>query len=145
MKIKQANLENLEDLTILFDEYRQFYQQKSDKKAAQHFLRERIINNESTIFICYEGDKAVGFTQLYPTFSSVTMERSWILNDLYVSHSMREKGYGEAILLYAQGFCKGANAKGLALETAADNPAQKLYEKLDWARDNDFYHYWWKA
>ena len=145
MKIRQASLSDVEEVAELFDAYRQFYKQVSDIKLAQSFLRERIMNTESVIFVCYEGSKAVGFTQLYPIFSSVSAERSWLLNDLYVIAEMRGKGYGEAILLYAQGFCKGMNAKGLALETANDNPAQHLYEKLGWAKDESSLHYFWKA
>jgi ribosomal protein S18 acetylase RimI-like enzyme len=145
MKIRQASLSDVEEVAELFDAYRQFYKQASDIKLAQSFLRERIMNNESVIFVCYEGSKAVGFTQLYPIFSSVTAERSWLLNDLYVIAEMRGKGYGEAILRYTQGFCKGMNAKGLALETANDNLAQHLYEKLGWGKDESFLHYFWKA
>jgi GNAT superfamily N-acetyltransferase len=145
MKIRQATLGDLEQMAILFDGYRQFYKQNSDIKLAQYFLRERIINNESMIFMCFEGDVAVGFTQLYPAFSSVSAQRLWILNDLYVIPEMRGKGYGEAILLYAQGFCKGANAKGLDLQTAIDNPAQHLYEKLGWVKDESFFTYNWRT
>ncbi len=145
MTIKQATITDLEEISFLFDGYRQFYKQPADLKLAQNFLRERMINNESVIFICFEGSKAVGFTQLYPIFSSVSAERSWLLNDLFVIPEMRGKGYGEAILLYAQGYCKGMNAKGLALETANDNPAQHLYEKLGWEKNASFLHYFWKA
>jgi GNAT superfamily N-acetyltransferase len=145
MIIKQATLADLSDIAILFDGYRQFYQQVSDIKLAQDFLRERIVNNESIIFICYEANKAVGFTQLYPTFSSVSAQRSWILNDLYVIPEKRGEGYGEAILLHAQSFAKTGKYKGLALETAADNPAQQLYERLGWEKDDAFLHYFWKA
>jgi GNAT superfamily N-acetyltransferase len=145
MKIRQATLGDLEEIAILFDGYRQFYKQTSDIKLAQKFLRERIINNESIIFMCFEGEKAVGFTQLYPSFSSVSAERLWILNDLFVIGEMRGKGYGEAILLFAQGYCKGMNAKGLDLQTANDNPAQHLYEKLGWVKDEAFLTYNWRA
>jgi GNAT superfamily N-acetyltransferase len=145
MKIRQATLGDLEITALLFDGYRQFYKQTSDIKLAQHFLRERIINNESVIFLCFEGDTAVGFTQLYPSFSSVSAQRLLILNDLYVIPEMRGKGYGEAILLYAQGYCKGMNAKGLDLQTAVDNPAQHLYEKLGWVKDEHFLTYNWRV
>jgi GNAT superfamily N-acetyltransferase len=82
---------------------------------------------------------------LYPSFSSVSAERLWILNDLFVVDAMRGKGYGEAILLFAQGYCKGMNAKGLDLQTAIDNPAQQLYEKLGWVKDEHFLTYNWRV
>ena len=85
----------------------------------------------------------MGFTQLYPTFSSVSMQRFYILNDLYVLPTLRGQGIGESLLNAAKDLAKANNWKGLALETAVDNPAQKLYERLGWERSDDFYHYFW--
>jgi len=36
-------------------------------------------------------DQLMGFAQLYPSFSSVSMKRLWILNDLFVSSEARGK------------------------------------------------------
>jgi hypothetical protein len=36
------------------------------------------------------------------------------------------------------------NAKGLALSTATDNPAQYLYERLGWEKETGFLNYFWK-
>lgn len=128
----------------LFDGYRVFYNQKSDVKAAQKFLENRLCKGESVIFIAREGSIAIGFTQIYFTFSSVTLEPFLILNDLFVDANFRDKGVGRKLLLAAQSFCAKNNFKGLALETAKHNPAQKLYEKLGWKNDQEFLHYFWK-
>lgn len=145
IQIIQATLSNLTELAILFDTYRQFYEQESDLTLAKNFLRQRIENNESIIFMAYDDGKALGFTQLYPSFSSVSAQRLWILNDLFVIFESRGKGIGEALLLKAQSFVRKTNAKGLSLETHKINPAQKLYERLGWQNDQDYLHYFWRA
>lgn len=146
MIITKATVEHLAELVKLFDAYRVFYDQKSDLLKAEKFLTERLENNDSLIYIALDDDgNGLGFTQLYPTFSSVSMQRFYILNDLFVIPEMRGKGIGESLLKTAQEFAKSSNYKGLALETAIDNPAQKLYERLGWERTTDFYHYFWKT
>ncbi|VAW09878.1 hypothetical protein MNBD_BACTEROID03-67 [hydrothermal vent metagenome] len=96
------------------------------------------------VFIAFD-DEPVGFTQLYTTFSSVSLQPVFILNDLYVSKAYRGKGIGEALLNHAKDFCKKSGHKGLALETATDSPAQQLYEKLGWKKDLDCFHYFWTS
>jgi len=71
----------------LIDAYRQFYKQSSDVASAYEFLKERFSHGESVIFLAFEGDQALGFTQLYPSFSSVSMARVFILNDLFVAQA----------------------------------------------------------
>lgn len=92
--------------------------------AATLFLNERICRNESVIFAAYMDGNAIGFTQIYLTFSSVSLESSLILNDLFVAAPYRNKKVGKNLLLSAQEFCKNNEYKGLALETATDNAAQ---------------------
>lgn len=145
IQIHKAKIEHLKDLVHLFDLYRIFYEQDSDPIAAEAFLKERIENDESVIFIAYEDDLAVGFTQLYPSYSSVSLMPMYVLNDLYVDQNYRKKGVGALLIKQAQQYASDYKMKGLTLETAKDNPAQKLYEKLDWVRDENFYHYFWDA
>jgi GNAT superfamily N-acetyltransferase len=145
MKIIQADISHLHLIAPLFDAYRQFYKQATDLSLAEAFLKERIEQKESVIFLAMEDKKAVGFTQLYPTFSSVSAQKTWVLNDLFVLPEMRGKRVGEGILKHAQKFVKETNGKGLALETATDNSAQKLYEKLGWQKDESYLHYFWKT
>ena len=146
MKIKRANLSDLEIIVPLFDQYRVFYKQASNLDAARNFLNERFQKKDSVIFIAFdENNQGIGFTQLYPTFSSVSMQRSYILNDLFVSEKGRGKGIGEAILNVAKQFAIQKGSKGLTLETDSDNPAQKLYERLGWIKDTEVFHYTWKV
>jgi GNAT superfamily N-acetyltransferase len=144
--IIQANLSHLEELVPLFDAYRQFYEQASDVEGARQFLAARMSRNESVIFLAYHEGEAVGFTQLYPSFSSVSMQRLWILNDLFVAANARKHGVASALMRYAEQFSRDEQAKGLTLQTAVDNiPAQSLYEKRDWVRETDFYDYFFKT
>jgi GNAT superfamily N-acetyltransferase len=128
-------------LTPLFDGYRQFYEQPSDLQQAQRFLADRLELQDSVIFLALRSERAVGFTQLYPSWSSVSLRRLWILNDLFVAPEARRLGVGVALLERARQHAVETNAKGLMLETANDNPARHLYEQLGWQRDTDFLHY----
>ena len=145
IQIKRITIAEIKDILPLFDGYRVFYKMESDIVAATKFLRSRITKEESIIFAAYENNKAVGFTQLYYTFSSVSLQESLILNDLFVHADYRGKSIGEQLLLKTQEFCKENSYKGLALETAIDNPAQKLYEKLGWEKDYHAFHYFWQV
>ncbi|MFS4492098.1 N-acetyltransferase family protein [Maribacter sp. 2308TA10-17] len=145
IKIVEANIDHLEDLTPLFDQYRIFYKQDSNQKAARKFLKERINNKEAVIFLASVDNQPIGFTQLYTSFSSVSLQPVFILNDLYVSKDARGKGIGEALLNRAKELCREKKYKGLALETGVENPAQQLYEKLGWKKDTDCFHYFWTS
>ena len=137
-----ADLRYLDKLAHIFDLYRQFYKQNGDINSAKSFLKERIISLESVIFAAFEGDTIVGFTQLYPTFSSVTLQRSWILNDFFVLENQRGKNVGTRILEHAKDFARQTESKGLYLQTDADNPAQKLYERLGWEKEMSLQYFW---
>ena len=145
IRVVRASKEHLEEIVPLFDQYRLFYKQDSDLNGARVFLTDRFNKNESVIFLAYFKGNPVGFTQLFPMFSSVSMQRSYILNDLYVTPSYRGKKIGEALLNKAKELCIANNAKGLSLETGIHNPAQKLYEKLHWEKNLDCFHYFWTA
>lgn len=143
MEIFQARIEHVEVVALLFDAYRQYYGQDADLEGAKKFLSERINQNESVIFVAFKDGQALGFTQLYPAFSSVSMKRQWVLNDLFVTADARNLGIGKAILQTAQAFVGKIGHKGLLLETTPDNTkAQKLYESLGWKREENFYYYW---
>ena len=125
MNIFVAGFEHLEVLAALFDEYRVFYQQPSDLEGAREFLRNRLIHRDSVIFLATtDGEAAiqgVGFTQLYPSFSSVSMKPIWILNDLYVHPTFRRQNVARELMNRAQTYALQSGAIRLELETAANN------------------------
>ena len=144
MKIITATLNELEQIANLFNDYRQFYRKPSDIEGARTFLRERIENNQSVIFMAISPEgKPAGFTQLYPSFSSVSMKRLWVLNDLYVSPDFRRMGVGELLIERARQLGKETNASALMLETEVSNTtAQALYDKTGFERSTDYYVYY---
>ncbi|MBS4223144.1 GNAT family N-acetyltransferase [Lederbergia citrea] len=142
MEVYQATVEDLEGVSNLFNLYRVFYQQTSDLEGAKTYIKERLEKQDSVIFVVKEKQKYVGFTQLYPTFSSISMKRAWILNDLYVDVEARKQGIGELLLHKAKDYAIETGAKSISLSTAPDNYyAQRLYEKNGYIRDSQFYHY----
>jgi ribosomal protein S18 acetylase RimI-like enzyme len=139
MNIIQADLASLEQIIPLFNAYRVFYEQTSDLEGARLFIHDRLENQESVIFLAIEGEMAVGFTQLYPAFSSVGMKKGYILNDLYVDVTYRKKGIGRALIEEVFQFCKERNARFVQLETAPDNvQAKALYENLGMQLSNEY-------
>jgi GNAT superfamily N-acetyltransferase len=143
LRIARAGLSDLDDLAPLFDGYREFYRQRSDPTAARAFLRERIERDESAIYLAYAGREAAGFTQLYPSFSSVSLKRLWILNDLFVRTDIRRGGVGRALLERARLHAVETGAKGLVLSTGVRNKAaQTLYESCGWRKDDEFFQYY---
>jgi GNAT superfamily N-acetyltransferase len=147
MQIKRATISDLDGAAPLFDAYRQFYGQRSDLAAARAFLDERLRRDESVIFLAVAdgqpSGEALGFTQLYPSFSSVSLKRLWVLNDLFVDPNVRRGGVGRRLLERAREWAIETGAKGLVLTTAVDNStARALYESCGWQRDDAYQPYY---
>lgn len=139
--IRKATLEDVPLVAPLFDAYRVFYDQPADPGGALRFLQERLGNDQSVLFIALSAGRAVGFVQLYPIFSSVSMKRAWLLNDLYVDISERGKGVATSLLESAKNYGRSTSGKWLMLQTHADNyQAQALYEKNGWKREKDLFY-----
>ncbi|MCB0717629.1 MAG: GNAT family N-acetyltransferase [Bacteroidetes bacterium] len=141
--VTTATQEDLPDVAVLFDRYRVFYRQSSDLASGRAFLETRLAQGDSLILLARTNEgAAAGFTQIYPTFSSVRMARLWILNDLYVDAPYRQQGVASALL---DGAVKSAQARGvgmLLLETEDSNiTAQRLYQKHGWTSVNGTRHY----
>lgn len=140
--IRQATVADLDRIVPLFDAYRQFYRQPGDLEGARRFLLERFEHNHSIIFLAERDAAAIGFTQLYPSFSSGAMKRIFILNDLFVAPVGRGQGVGTALLQAAANYARAVGALRLALSTEVTNQtAQSVYEKAGWQRDQAFYTY----
>ena len=140
--IRQALLSDLEALASLFDGYRQFYGRASDIHAAREFLLARFNHGESVVFIALEGNNPVGFTQLYPSFSSVSLARIFVLNDLFVDERARRKGVASKLMSAAVEFASALGAVRVSLSTATTNETgQALYQSAGWKRDEQFFVY----
>lgn len=141
--VRQATIHDLDLVAPLFDAYRQFYGKPADAAAARGFLRERFRHHESVVFLAVDSEgEGVGFTQLYPLFSSVRVARTYLLNDLFVAPQARRSGVAAALIHEATAFARAVGAAGMSLSTAHTNEAaQRLYESLGWRRDMDFREY----
>ena len=144
IEILQANTQTIHNVAECFDLYRQFYGQESDLKACEDFLSARQDASESVVFYAQDGEgNILGFTQLYPTFSSVSLRRDLILNDLFVHEKARGQGVARKLLTAARDHGKKVNSKGLLLETDILNAkAQALYESFGFERVTDHYFYY---
>ena len=145
IRVIRAAESDAETVGPLFDAYRVFYKKASDPAGAERFIRQRLAGGESVVLVALaheprtRTDSAAGFTQLYPAFTSVGLGRLWILNDLFVAPEFRRQGVAEALMRAAEGHAKETGAVSLALLTAHDNaPAQALYARMGWSRDEQF-------
>lgn len=142
MEVSLAQVEQIEELSILFNQYRVFYKQLPNLEAAKKFLEERFKNSDSTIFTASENGQMVGFTQLYPSLSSVSMKCIWTLNDLFVTESHRRKGIAKLLMDAAEKYAQETGAVRVVLTTQISNvAAQKLYESRGYTKNEEFYHY----
>jgi len=147
MRIRLATLADLDTLASLFDGYRQFYRQAPDRAGARAFLAARIARGDSVILLAEDDTKeedggALGFTQLYPAFTSMGMRPIFILNDLFVAPQARQRGVGSALLRAAADHGRAAGAARLTLSTELDNlAAQRVYEANGWERETRFLSY----
>jgi GNAT superfamily N-acetyltransferase len=142
IRILQASVDDLPAIARLFDAYRVFYRQTSDLEAARRFIAERFKRRDSVIFFALADDEAAGFTQLYPSLSSVSMRPIWILNDLFVDPAHRGQGVGRRLMDRSRDFARASGAIRIELTTEGINAtAQSLYRAAGYARDDVFYKF----
>lgn len=142
MLISFADKNDLVTLAGLFDQYRVFYKQKSDIKNAMEFLSSRLEKKDSVILVARVKSDIAGFTQLYPSFSSVGMKHIWILNDLFVSPKFRGQNIAKKLMQEALNHAKRTGALRIDLATQVSNTlAQNIYESMGYIKNESFYHY----
>lgn len=140
--VRQAVLADLDALTVLFDQYRQFQAQPADPSGCRAFLAARFNHGESVIFLASTDQQPVGFAQLYPSFSSTALARVFILNDLFVAAAGRRSGAASALLSAVEQYAWSFGACRVSLNVAqANGSAQALYEARNWVRDREFFMY----
>ena len=133
INIRRATATDLDAVAPLFDAYRRFYGQPGDLPRARGFLAERMQAGQSVVLLAERDDRAVGFTQLFPMFSSVRTTRIWVLNDLYVDADSRRGGIARGLLDAAARFARNDGAVRIVLETSVDNSgARALYRNAGW-------------
>jgi len=143
--IRKATIQDLDQLTKLFDQYAVFYKNPSNYEKHYEYLKERLNNNEAIVFVACDDENAQkidGFALIYITFSSLALNKILILNDLYVDSSARKKGIGEKLILETKKLATELGSKTIRLRTAkTNNVAQKLYHKMGFVREDYLYSY----
>jgi GNAT superfamily N-acetyltransferase len=145
MQIKEGALDALEEIAGIVAKYRAFYGvEKQDMGEVKGFLTERIQKEQSKIFLALEGGAVVGFVQLYPSYSTVSLRPQWILNDLYVLEEARCKGVATALMNAVKAYFKDS-AKGFLLVTDKTNAtAKRFYETCGWETgEHDLYTFFY--
>ncbi len=141
INVRPSELQDVDQLTDLVEQYREFYSQARSEQT-RSYLMERISRRESVILVAENDDALVGFTQCYPTFSTVSLSAIWLLNDLFVIPDHRRQQVAEQLMQAAEDAAKEAGATRIWLRTAHTNtPAQSLYEKRGWVEDEVFRRY----
>ncbi len=141
LTVRRATRSDLPVLVPLFEAYRNFYRMPPDLARAERFLADRLERGESVVRVAERDGRAVGFVQLYPSFTSLTLGPIFVLNDLFVDPAVRRQGVAAALLRDARDGARSRGAHYLELSTAVDNPAQSLYESEGWRLDREFLHY----
>ncbi|WP_449430044.1 N-acetyltransferase family protein [Pseudomonas putida] len=145
MRIIKATLDHLELLAPMFVKYREFYGQLPNPDNSRRFLEKRLKRDESVIYLALaddDNDKLLGFCQLYPSFSSLSLKRVWILNDIYVAEESRRMLVADHLMREAKKMAKDTNAVRMRVSTSSDNHvAHKTYESIGFREDTEFKSY----
>jgi ribosomal protein S18 acetylase RimI-like enzyme len=145
MRIIKATLEHLDLLTPLFVKYREFYGELPYPESSREFLEKRLRRDESVIYLALAKDddsKLLGFCQLYPSYSSLSLKRVWILNDIYVNEDYRRQLVADHLVKHAKKMAKETQAVRMRVATSSTNDvAQKVYESIGFKEDTQFKNY----
>ena len=145
--IKEATIADLKAVVEIVMKYRDFYGvEEQSREDVEAFIKCRFENQQSKVFIATsENSEVIGFVQLYPSYSTVSLRPQWILNDFYVEKNYRKQGYGTKLMESVKSYFKDC-AKGFILVTDKDNvTAKSFYDKNGWETGTyDFYTYFYK-
>jgi GNAT superfamily N-acetyltransferase len=137
--IRRATFADLAALAPAFDAYREFFTGKSDPHGSHAFLGERLRRDESVVFGAFAEQRAVGFVQLYPLFSSWYAQRQWFLSDLYVAPDFRRAGIAARLLDECTTYARETSSRSILVELPFSEPhLVQLYESAQYRRDAVF-------
>jgi GNAT superfamily N-acetyltransferase len=133
--IRPATTADLDHVLPLFAGYQAFY--AGEARVDEHnraFLSRFLAPGDAGLLLVArdEAGAAVGFANLYWTFSSVSATEHALLNDLFVAESARGTSVGHALIEAAARAARERGSTHLSWQTAVDNrQAQRLYERFD--------------
>jgi ribosomal protein S18 acetylase RimI-like enzyme len=138
-----ASILDLDQLAPLFNAYRQFYGCADNVPEARAFLAERLATGDSKIYLARNAlGETLAFAQVFASFSSISLCRSWVLNDLYVQPGYRGQHIGEALLAQVEKEARAAGIGMLTMETGPENVrAHRIYQKMGYVREMGYLHF----
>jgi len=146
MEVIRATTSDIPLLLPLFDRYRFFYEQVSDVKACEEYLRARFSREESAIFIALEIQNgevvALGFSMMYISFSTIGLKKFWSLHDLYVEEEYRKQGIAKMLINKCKELAMEDNPIGVVIESRISNQsAQHLFDSVGFVKEGEHYFY----
>jgi GNAT superfamily N-acetyltransferase len=131
ISVRQASILDLYKLVPVFDSYREYFKQERNATEVEKFLFDKFEHLESVIFIAEQNSELIGFAQLYPIFSSLTLQRVWLLNDFFICEDYRNKGVGKQLFEKVKEFTLLTKSKGMELSVEHINEkAWRFWESL---------------
>jgi GNAT superfamily N-acetyltransferase len=145
ISVKQASILDLPKIVPVFDSYRAYFKQERNPSEVERFLFDKFEHLESVIFIAEQNNEVIGFAQLYPIFSSLTLQRVWLLNDFFICEDYRNKGVGKQLFEKLKEFTLLTKSKGIELSVEHINEeAWHFWEKQGFKLDEEFRYYFYK-
>ena len=143
MLVKRLNEKYIDQFVTVVDEYREFCGFTPSPVETKTFFQTLLKKNEAATFIAIsEDDKVMGFINLYPSNSTLSLKKIWILNDLGVSSKYRRLGVAQKLIQESIEFAKNSGAIRIELKTNKTNlNAQNLYKEIGFKIDQDNLHY----
>jgi ribosomal protein S18 acetylase RimI-like enzyme len=144
MRIVQASVDRLDDITPLFIKYREFYGQLPKPEASRRFLHDRLVNEQAVILLAEDetSGKVLGFCQLIPSFSALTLNPSWVLKGIYVVEEARRQLVAHKLINEAKERARAAGIKRMTVMTGEENDAaHELYRSLGFSDDAEFTYF----
>lgn len=142
---RQATIEDLPKLVPIFDSYREYFKHPKDPLKVESFLYEKFEHLESVMFIAEQQSEVIGFAQLYPIFSSLSLQRVWLLNDFYITEQCRNGGIGKQLFAKVKEFTLLTKSKGIELSVEHTNKkAWHFWENQGFKVDDEFRYYFYK-
>lgn len=97
------------------------------------------------MFVAETDGRVMGFAHLYPSFSSLTLQRVWILNDFFIEENCRGDGIGGKLLAAVKAYAQATRSKGIELTVEHANVrGWTFWEKQGFRLDTEFRIYFLK-
>ena len=131
LRISPIAASELEELLPTIAAYQRFYEVEDiDEERNRAFFSRFLAPSEDGMLIgAWRGGELVGYACLYWHFSSTQARETVLMNDLYVTESVRGEGVGRALIKASLAVARERGNPFLEWATAPDNHiAQRLYD-----------------